>query len=246
MLRIFFIALVSLPLLALEIPKKMDVDTGFTKPNAKHIELIIAEMMKRNGIKLNYRTQPNLRSLKSANSGISDAEAARILTINKLFPNLVPVPESIYQLEIVAVSKNKNLNIKKLEDLKPLRVGVIKGMKIAEMQVSTIKPKQYITANSSKLLMGMLEKGRLDVAVINFLGTFSALEKMKLDGIYLYKTPLIQTKLYFQLHKKNKHLVPLFLNTIKEMKADGTLNKINKEFESSLKKRTAKLVTIIE
>jgi len=201
------------------------LNNPFNSPEAEFMESIWKEVAKRNNISLIIQKIPYKRSLINVNSGIDDADVARILDISKYYPNLVTVPESIYNLEIVAFTNKIGLNIKKLEDLKPYHVGIIRGMKIAKLKMSDLSPKSLIEATDYNRLLNLLIKGRIDVAFVDKMGIMKEVLKSKTEDSYLKMSPLISVKLYMQLNKKFKKYVVPFEHTLRSIKNDGMYQK---------------------
>ena len=125
-------------LFATTLPKSMLINTGFTKPGSLLLEQIIGEMMRRNNIDMTFHILPAQRSLERVNSGYADGEAARISTINQTFPNLISVPESIFEIDILAVSKEKITSFKDLKDLKDFKVTALKGVEIIRRKMQVL------------------------------------------------------------------------------------------------------------
>jgi len=205
--------------------ESLRLNNPFNSPEAEFMESIWKEVAKRNNITLIIQKIPYKRSLINVNSGIDDADVARILDISKYYPNLVTVPESIYNLEIVALTNKVGLNIKKLEDLKPYHVGIIRGMKIAKLKMVDVNPKSLIEATDYNGLLNLLTKGRIDVAFVDKMGIIKEVLKSQTEDYYLKTSPLISVKLYMQLNKKFKKYVVLFEQTLRSIKNDGTYQK---------------------
>lgn len=246
MLKIVLYFCMIASLFATTLPKSMVIDTGFTKPGALLIERIIGEMMRRNNIELTFQILPAKRSLERVNSGYADGEAARISSINKTYPNLLSVPESVFEFDVLAVSKEKIASIKSLEDLKNFKVSALNGIEIVRRKMQVLQPKKFIPTSNLNNMLKMLNSKEVDVILINRLGIFSHFEKFVHQDFHIYKKPLIKKKLYFHLHKKHKPLVPIFLKTLQEMKKDGTFAEINRKFFNELTEKVSKVMHILQ
>ena len=126
----------------------------------------------------------------------------------------------------MALTNKAGLSIKKLEDLKPYHVGIIRGMKIAKLKMLDVNPKSIIEATDYKGLLNLLNKGRIDVAFVDKMGILKETLKSKTeDYYYLHMPPLISVKLYMQLNKKFKKYVVPFEQTLRSIKNDGVYQK---------------------
>jgi len=232
-------------LFATTLPKSMLIDTGFTKPGSLLLERIIGEMMRRNNIDMTFHVLPAQRSLERVNSGYADGEAARISTINKTYPNLISVPESIFEIDILAVTKEKIPSINDLKDLKKFKVTALKGVEIIRRTMQIIQAKKFIPSSTIKKMLEMLNSNKVDVILIERLGIFSHFEKFVHQDFYIHKKPLLKKRLYFHLHKKHKALLPIFLKTLQEMKKDGTFARINRSFFNDLTEKVSKIMNVL-
>lgn len=222
----------------------LTMSTGFNHVEAEHIKVVVTEAFKRANIGLEYQILPNQRSLLNANSGISDGEAARIWKINKLYPNLVPVAPEVHAIDIVVLSY-KNIRIKKLSDLSKYHVGVVRGVKITEILAANAKPIELIKTTSYQNLIGMLLNGRIDFVIVNKIGLYTDLKDIKNKTFYLKKKLLASVKVYMQLNKKHKALIPKFEKALKSMHEDGTYMRMHDSFMDSIHKPFSKSLKII-
>ncbi len=67
---------------------------------------ILTEAYKKLGYKVDFNFLPAKRSLAWANNGTTDREMARIRGIEQKYPNLIPVPTSIINLNSAAFTKS--------------------------------------------------------------------------------------------------------------------------------------------
>lgn len=119
--------------------KVLTVSTGFNQNEAQYLKKIIQEVFNRVGMDLEFQILPNKHSLVNANSGIGDGEAARIWSINKAYPNLIPIAPNIHTIDIVLISK-EGRKIKKLTDLHEYTIGLVRGVKIANTLAKKYNP----------------------------------------------------------------------------------------------------------
>lgn len=97
---------------ALGAPLTNEDRTGF-------LDLIAVEAFRRNGLKLVLITPPAERGLKNANDGIEVGEIARVAGMEKEYPNLIPVPEKMMDMNFVAFANSPLISINGWSSLKP-------------------------------------------------------------------------------------------------------------------------------
>ena len=223
---IFIVILVSMPALAdtaafrlnSGAAESLSNDTGDAFYNR-----ISAEIFKRLGMQLTYIRLPSERSLIQANKGIDDGNIARIAGMEKEWPNLVQVPESIITWEFTAYSQRDDIQVSGWESLKPYTVGHVRGWQIYNKK--TRGAKKVIQANDPAQLFGLLKKGRIDLALFE---RFQAPYWFDKTG-YMAKRlspELAKKQLYIYVHKKHSKLVPNMVDAIRQMKKDGSYQQI--------------------
>ena len=104
---------------------------GFSEQEAGTV--ILTEAYRRIGIKLTVKRFPGARAIKLANRGDYDGDLQRIDAIKNIFKNLVQVRPAINFLEASAFSAKHNFAVKGWESLRPYRIGIIRGMKFADV-----------------------------------------------------------------------------------------------------------------
>jgi polar amino acid transport system substrate-binding protein len=193
------------------------------------------------------RTLPADRCLKDANSDNgADGDALRTSYISKDFRNLLKVPEEIFTLTFVAFSKDKDFQTNNWGSLKPYNVAHIKGMKAITRNLSVVKPKSVQEVENAQLLFTLLAKGRTDVVVWGSIEGLIANEKLGQENEGLRQEtekirvlhPSLQTlPKYLFLNKRHKKLIPEIDAVLKEMKKNGSYQRIYEQaFERVLSK----------
>ena len=186
----------------------------------------ITEAFKRLDRKVDFSAVPVERSLRLANNGEIDADCSRIKQVTKTYTNLVQVPETIFTLNFHAFSNDKNFNIRQWEDLKPHVVATVVGWKLAEINLQRVKPDDYLAVSDEYALFKMLNANRIDLAVFALLDGQTKLKELGFSQIKPIDPPLQSVPLYFSMNKKNQHLVEPLNRVFKEMKQDGTWDKL--------------------
>jgi polar amino acid transport system substrate-binding protein len=187
--------------------------------------LVLEEAYKRIGITLKNELYPSLRSLEKSNSGETDGETMRIKGIDEKYPNLVMVPEPVYELDFVAVVKDTKFEVNGPESLEPYTLGHENGIIFIEKMVEKINPKSVETVKNGELLIKKIDSGRTEVGIMSRDTAEKTIKETALD-VTILEPPLSKLPLYHYLHKDNTHLLEKLSNSLKEMKEDGTWEKI--------------------
>ena len=191
---------------------------------------IVSYAYKKAGYNITIRTLPAERALKTANKGKSDAELVRTRFIEKNNPNLIRIPTVIYIMETVAFTK-KNLNIESKKDLEFLRLGFLIGHK----QIETfLKGYNTNALSNKKQLFKLLQKNRIDVALIGKVSGKYEIKELELNDIIAHNKALISLNMYHYVHKKNKKLVPILSKIFNEMEESGKISDFRNEFLKSI------------
>ncbi|MEG3616831.1 ABC transporter substrate-binding protein [Magnetovibrio sp. PR-2] len=190
---------------------------------------IVAEVFKRLGLKGRVEHyKASARALINANEGIDDGVAMRIRDIGKRFPNLVRVDEVLIDNDFVAYSRglDPKFDVKTWADLKGLTVGYINGWVVFENNVpDNIEEHKVSTPHQ---LFEMLDKRRVDVALYERWQGLQTAHDTRLK-VTAHEPPLAAVPMYMHVHKKHADLAVKMANALKEMKQDGTYERIVQE-----------------
>lgn len=194
--------------------------TGFS-------DLILKEAFRRAGISIDIVELPGERSLANVSEGITDGDFVRIAGLEKMYPNLVMVPEKIIDFEFVGFSKNKDIVTSDWEALQPYDVAVVRGWKILEENITGTR--SLAKMKDQWLLFTLLEKNRVDIVVHSRYEGYVILKRLGITDIYALEPPLAIREMYLYLNRKHRALVPVIARHLREMKRDGTFRKIGVE-----------------
>ncbi|WP_319760562.1 transporter substrate-binding domain-containing protein [Maridesulfovibrio sp.] len=201
--------------------------TLFSTPDqAGMLDRIVNEAFRRIGLKSKVVFTPNERSLISVNEGMFDAEINRVAGMEKKFPHLIQVPEPNMTMHFVAFA-TKDIPISDWESLRPYKIGLEKGWKILEQNTHNFPHvKRLMSANQ---LFLMLDKERLDVALFSKMLGYEWIKKLDCNRIKHLEPPLASKDMFLYLHKDNKELAKPLAKALREMKRDGTYDRIVQE-----------------
>jgi polar amino acid transport system substrate-binding protein len=185
---------------------------------------ILTEVYKNAGIEATFEFLPAKRSIKLVNEGRMDGEAMRTANAAANFPNLIRVEVPLVVGELIAWSAVDIGPINSISDFANLRVGLLSG------DVAAIKlaegAKTYSASKFSQLAE-MLVRNRIDIALAwkrNFLPLVSS--SAKFTKIHAAGKTLYTTKGYHFLHRKHKDLIPRLEKSLRELWADGSMDKM--------------------
>lgn len=209
------------------------VDTPDQAVGAKILEKVYSKL----GISVNFLVVSGKRALIQSSRGLSDGEVHRILKIGEIYSTLLRVPTPINYIEPSIFSVNK-YNLKSCNDLKDLRVGIVAGVKHAELCTEGFK-KTKILKHSLELIRVLNERG-VDVVITARLNGEIQIEKLGYSKVKIIEPSLSRKLLYHYVHEKHKLLIPKIDKIILEMKNSGELKEIRNEAISKLKKNAKK------
>ncbi len=196
------------------------------------LDQVMKEAFRRIGLRAEIVFNPTERSLVDVNAGLADAELNRIEGMEKSFPNLVRVPEPNMTMHFVAFAK-KPYPIDGWKSIEDRHIGIVRGWKILERNTQGFP--HVILVPTETELFNMLQKGRIDVALYDKLTGYEQLSLRGFTDIRHLEPPLASKDMFLYLNKKNKDLAVPVANALKEMKADGTYDRIVREATAHLK-----------
>jgi len=189
------------------------------------LDQVYQEMARRAGVRILIQSLPAAeRSLRNQNSGIDDGDVSRIRGLEKQYPNLVRVPESVMHFEMVAFSRKANFTVSGAASLAPYTVGIPKGWKILER--NTAGARSVTSLENGKQLFAMLDKERIEIAIIEKFQGMHFVKDKGIKGIRILQKPLVEGDWFMYLNKKHLALVPKLAAVLRGMKADGTHQRI--------------------
>jgi polar amino acid transport system substrate-binding protein len=203
------------------------VNTGFTPPVSTLFNAILGELGRRIDREIRFQEMTAERSLMLVNSGVDDGECCRIpgVVLNE-YPNLILVPESVFRVEFVAFTKNPQLQIRHWHDLRPYNVATVTGWKILVKNIGRIHPAGFTVLDDAESMFRMLELDRIDIATLSRLSGLDVIRRLGLKGIRVLEPPLAKRDLYLLLHRRHAPLLPRIQRALRDMKADGTMQRL--------------------
>lgn len=198
-------------------PRSTPEGTGFE-------DLILKEAFQRIGVSIKISSLPAERALINVNQGIDDGLFVKIAGIEESYPNLIMVPEKICDYDFAAFTKNPSIRINGWDSLKPYNVGYLRGWKMYEANIK--EAKSVTNVKDDDALIELLINDRVDIIAYELLEMKVRKKKMNLTGIITLEPLLAKKEMFCYLNKKHSKLVPGLVKALKDMKDDGTYNKI--------------------
>lgn len=190
-------------------------------------EVIIKKAYEMLGHEIEIVRLPPKRALNNASVGIYDGDVQRIYSVGHTYPNLIRIEPSInYIYGTGFVLKDSKVDVTTWEDLKKYRVGVILGIRFAE--INAPKKNSFYYYSYTKLTAA-LNEGKVDIGIYpQSNGIYQTLlfgEK----NIIPIKSPLSKFDLYHYVHKKNQHLVKDLAVIFRRFENDDILENIRQK-----------------
>lgn len=194
-----------------------------TPDQSGFLDLISKEIFSRLNITLHTVQLPAERGLINANNGTEDGEMSRIEGLEKTYGNLIRVPEKIMDWDFVVFSP-LDLDLSDgWTSLKPYSISYINGWKILE---NNLDFPGVIKVHSPDQLFTLLAKNRTDVIVYERWAGLLLKRQRNLNAIKIANPPLAIKPMFIYLNKKHAALVTPLSEALKEIKKDGSYQRI--------------------
>lgn len=218
-------ALTSPPSAAAAERPLLTISTNNTPLDRKALQTLSEEACRRAGIDIKFVTLPSERSLVAANQGEVDGEGLRVAGLDDSYGNLVRVPERYVSISFVAFAKDPALSVAQgWDSLKSHRVAFIHGWKMFESNAGSARVVNKV--DKPEQLFQMLEHGRIDLALYTLADGVALARKMGLQGVVALNPTLKDVDMFLYLHRRHAALVPKIAAALREMKADGSHQRI--------------------
>ena len=206
----------------------LTLSTNNTPLDRKALEQLSQESLRRIGVDLKLVSLPSERSLVAANLGEVDGEGLRVAGLGGpggAYPNLVQVPERFVRISFVAFSKDATITLDNgWDSLKPYRIAFINGWKMFEANAQGARVVNKV--DKPEQLFRMLDEGRVDLVLYTHADGLLLARNLGLTSVAPLSPALKEVDMYLYLHKKHQALVPKLTQAIRDLKADGSYNRI--------------------
>lgn len=199
-------------------------------PLARIAAKITAEAFHRIGHKAEFLVLPSERALQSADSGHTKGDLVRMAGIEKLYPNLVQVQEPLLNYDTVAFTKGLGFKVDGWESLRPFRLCILRGNKLAEIGTEGM---DRTFANDVPQSIMMLGAGRCDAAILGYI-VWPEIDRLQVGPLRSLDPPVSSVPLYLYLNKEKADLAPRLAQALRQMQADGFTPGILGEMERDI------------
>lgn len=187
-------------------------------------DLIAAELSRRIGVRLQVSPyKSSARVLVNGNNGDDDGVIARVRGLEKQYPNLVIVPEKVFDNDFVACTLGEVFSTPGWSALDSRRVGFIRGWQI--FQSNLAGQREVTRVGEARQLFEMLRQQRIDVALYERWQALWYARELGLP-IRVMEPPLAREEMFIYLHRKHTALVPRVAAALADMKRDGSYRRI--------------------
>ncbi|NHZ92494.1 transporter substrate-binding domain-containing protein [Massilia sp. CCM 8733] len=195
-------------------------------PATSVAELVMGEAYRRIGRVLVVHKLPGERTLMMANEGRMDGELYRKVGMERDYPNLTIVPVPLLTYEIVIFTRGTDFVVNGWESLRPFTIGYVRGIKIVKENTAGMKTEAVPAMGQAFQKLAM---GRTDVVVGNRLSGLAAAETLGIDDVRVLSPALASFPVYHYVNKKHAALVPALVAALQAMKADKTIDRLQKQ-----------------
>ena len=204
----------------------------YTAPDQSgFLDAVAGAAFRRAGVKLKLVKLPAERALRNANAGIGDGELTRTAGLEVQYPNLVRVPEKLFDLSFTAFSKDASIPAR-WDVLRQRQVGHIRGWKIYEQQLAGAP--HVISVDDAAQLFRLLELDRIEVALYGrWLGN-ALVRQQGIKSVHALEPPLATREMFIYLHKRHAAMVPRLAAALRAIKAEGLYDRLYREKVLSL------------
>ncbi|MEH6472731.1 MAG: transporter substrate-binding domain-containing protein [Halopseudomonas sp.] len=175
------------------------------------------------GIPITIVKLPPERSLRTANSGQADAELARVKVDLNQYKQLIRVPVAIDIIEATVFSKTESFHVAGWDSLKPYKIGIRQGVKFTERGTRGM---DVISGSENIQLFKMLNKGRVDIVVMNKHNALKAIKELGLNDIRMLQPSVHRLEVFHYLHFSNQVLLPRLTEILQQMESSGEIEQI--------------------
>jgi hypothetical protein len=216
-------------------PFVMATDQPETTYEGKWQRLAYREAFKRLGIPLEVDVMPTQRVSAMVDSGAVDGQFMRVLAYADMHPEQMRVDESIYEVGFALWTSNPALTLSRLQDLAAAGwIGVYKrGVELCQRSLSPLVGADRLSSVATEEVgLRMLLTGRVDYYCEIDAALQSALYSPEFKGVTSVH-PLLtigdRIVLYPYLSRKHAELAPRLAAVLKQMKAEGLLERYRQQ-----------------
>ncbi|TFV39383.1 hypothetical protein E4K66_13320 [Bradyrhizobium frederickii] len=201
------------------------------------------EAFKRLGIPIEVITMPAQRGTVMVDSGAVDGQFLRVFAYADSHPEQVRVEEPIYDVVFGLWVSKPELSLQRLADLEATNWSGIyrRGVELCQRSLSPLVPAERLsTISTEEIGVRMLLAGRvdfycdLDVSINNALYGAEFKNVTSIRPLLTFGNPI---PLYPYLNKRHAELGTRLAVVLRQMKAEGLLERIRQQVREELKRQ---------
>jgi polar amino acid transport system substrate-binding protein len=201
------------------------ISTNNTPLDRQALQKLSEEAFSRIGLPVQLVSLPSERSLHAANAGDVDGEGLRVAGLSEQYPNLIQVPERYISISFVAFARDASIRLdQSWASLAAYRVSFITGWKLFEAQAS--QARTITKVDTPEQMFRMLDSGRVDLALYTLADGQALVRREAMMSVAALSPSLKDVDMYLYLNQRHAALVPRLAKALRDMKADGTYNRI--------------------
>ena len=224
------IILIQLSIQVVAAESSLALNTSNTEPyaNKDHTgfqDLLAKEIFQRIGVSVTLHHVQTERALVNVNNGIDDGNLIRVAGLTRLYPNIRQVPEKLFDYDFVMFTRpDVSRNVSE-QELRSSRVGHIRGWKVIEEKFKDYDNiARFVNEHD---MFESLNAGKIDIAIYEKWRGLHLIKELGINNIKMNEPPLISGQgMYIYLHRRHESLIPKIANSIRNIKQDGTYQKI--------------------
>lgn len=195
---------------------------------------IYPELFRRLGLTVQFRVMPLQRLTIASEQGAVDGEVARIGSYASQHAELVRVDEPVYDIVWALFSIDTGLRLDSLNELaaRPLRVTYQRGIGVCETALKAVVPaERLLDVSTDAQGFNMLRVGRSDLHCTGDLSlpTLQTLPEWRGVDISHRVLDIGANPLFPLVHKRHAELAPRMAAALKQMKAEGLIERYRAE-----------------
>ncbi|PKN08720.1 MAG: hypothetical protein CVU73_05590 [Deltaproteobacteria bacterium HGW-Deltaproteobacteria-8] len=157
---------------------------------------------------------------------MDDGNYVRIAGLERLYPSLIRVPEPMSSFPFTAFTSDPDLKVAAWSDLRNRQVSTVAGWKLVEANLKHVARLKLV--RDEEALFTLLGKGRTEVVVAGLYTGQEIIRKNGYKDMRALLPPLADPPMYIYLHKRHADLVPRLAQALRQMRHDGTLERLTK------------------
>lgn len=193
---------------------------------------VLKNAFKSFGINFEIKASPPKRIPIEINLGNIDGDTHRIYDFNleKKYPNLIRVEESIQIVDQSVFTKLENIKVNGWKSLSSYKILYLSGIKVVEngLDLAKVPTENRLGVYDIDNAFNLLNLDRGDIVIVSPSTGRASLKKLGISNrsIKMVSPPVVRIELYPYMHKKHAALAKKLADKIRELKETGQYSEI--------------------